>query len=105
MNPEGVLAVEHVLHLFERFPDGDFGVPGPLAHAIEQFYGKGYEELLTASLRRKPTPMTIWLANRIVNADDGNSGKFLSLLQELSNRSDLDASARQELTFFLSQPR
>jgi len=33
----------------------DFGTPGPLVHFMERFYGKGYEEKLIESVRRKPT--------------------------------------------------
>src|SRR5437762_1713015 len=74
---DGARLIGTVLQLFERLPDADFGSPGPLVHAIEQFYGRGYEEELLRSLRRCPTHLTLWLANRIANAGDANAPRFV----------------------------
>lgn len=101
-HPEGAKLVSAILSLFERFPHEDFGMPGPLVHVAEHFYRKGYEDELLVSLRRFPTSLTIWLANRIVNAKDVNSSRFLELLKQVSERSDLDENLREEARNFIA---
>jgi hypothetical protein len=64
----GIESVEPVLRFMERYPTINFGAPGPLVHFVERFYASGYEERLTESIYRKPTPLTIWMLNRIINA-------------------------------------
>jgi hypothetical protein len=75
-HPEGASIIPAVLRLFERFPDGEFGEPGPLVHAIEKYYRCGYENYLRESLQGNPTKRTLWLARRIVNAHDENEAIF-----------------------------
>ena len=99
-HPEGGKLVGVILSLFERFPNEDFGMPGPLAHAAEHFYRKGYEDELAVSLTRSPTSLTIWLANRIVNAKDANFQRFLKLLKQIAERSDLDETLTEDARSF-----
>jgi hypothetical protein len=80
---EGAIAIEAVLRLFEQFPQQDFGSPGPLVHAIESYYQRGYEDQLVESLKRCPTEHTVWLARRIINAGDSNSERFERLVRNL----------------------
>ena len=54
--------------LMERLPDAELGTPGPLVHELERRVG--YESYLEASIRRRPTPLSVWMVNRIVNAGD-----------------------------------
>jgi len=93
--------VQNVLQLFERYPEADFGSPGPLAHSIERFYGRGYEDQLLASLGRTPTPLTLWLANRIINAGDHNRRRFLTILGSIGDRTDLLPLTAEEARRFL----
>jgi hypothetical protein len=51
--------------LLERFPEADFGTPGPLAHVLEA--QAAYASQLADSLARRPTELTAWLANRLLN--------------------------------------
>ncbi|MFO0805269.1 MAG: hypothetical protein U0791_19370 [Gemmataceae bacterium] len=81
-HPEGATCIPSVLQLFERNPDGDFGVPGPLVHAIEKYSGRGYEACLLESLNRHPTTHTLWLAHRIVNTHDENEPAFASFAEK-----------------------
>lgn len=60
-------SVEPILRFMEENPGLDFGSPGPLVHFVEKFYGAGYEAELLASLKRHPTPHTVWMLNRIIN--------------------------------------
>lgn len=52
----------------ERYPDADFGSPGPLVHALES-PGVDYQGELQLSLLRRPTPLTAWMYNRIINVE------------------------------------
>ena len=37
-------------------------------HFVEQFYKKGYEDLLIASVLKQPSPHNIWMLHRCFNA-------------------------------------
>jgi hypothetical protein len=63
----GVEIIEPILRFMEEHPSIDFGAPGPLVHFVERFYGKGYEEKLIESIKRKPTAHTVWMLNRVIN--------------------------------------
>ncbi len=102
-HPKSQELIQDVLLLFERYPNEDFGMPGPLAHVIEKHYTRGYEDKLIQSLIRCPTSLTIWLANRIINAADGNRDQFVSLLEETASRSDIAKSIRDEAKYYLSR--
>lgn len=60
-------AVPAMLRLIERSADAEFGSPGPLVHELESI--SGYEPLLLESLQRQPEGLTVWMANRILNAE------------------------------------
>lgn len=45
-------AIEPILQLIERSPDIDYGGPGPLGSFLENYYKKGYEELLLKSIEK-----------------------------------------------------
>lgn len=62
------LAFEPIFHLFEKYPLTDFGMPGTFVHTLETFTGY-YENYLFESLKRRPTPITILMLNRIINAE------------------------------------
>lgn len=64
-------AVELILRMMERHEDADFGMPGPLVHFVEGFFRRGYEQLLAESVRRHPTPHTLWMMNRLINGVSG----------------------------------
>jgi hypothetical protein len=71
-NEDGHLACDAMINLLERHPHIEFGTPGQPIHLLESYSGH-YEELLMASLDRQPTFMTIWMLNRIINAEEGLS--------------------------------
>jgi hypothetical protein len=64
----GAETIEPIVNFIEQNPDIDFGMPGALVHFVERFDAKDYENVLSASIRRKPTILTIWMLNRIINA-------------------------------------
>ena len=67
-NDDFQLAIEPIFKLIEKYPLTDFGSPGPFVHTLESFVGH-YESDLFESLKRRPTPLTIWMLNRIINAE------------------------------------
>lgn len=88
---DGFEAVDIILRFMEERPDFDFGSPGPLVHYLETFYRRGYEERLCDSVRRRPTAHTVWMLNRVINgAEGGPKLHFVSLLDEVLSRTDLD---------------
>ncbi len=66
-NPDGFMACRTLIDLLERHPEIEFGTPGEPVHTLEHFAGR-YEVLLLESLKRRPTSMTIWMLNRMINA-------------------------------------
>ena len=64
-------AIPDIFVFFEAYPEADHGTPGPLVHLVERYLGK-YEEELKASMRRRPTPHTVWMTNRILNTQMGD---------------------------------
>jgi hypothetical protein len=63
-------AIPSIFHLMERYPHANFGSPGPLVHALESAGTKVYNGELHISLLRKPTPLTLWMYNRLINAEN-----------------------------------
>ena len=63
-------AVPAIFELMEKYPHADFGSPGPLVHALERGGARLYEGELHKSLLRKPTPLTLWMYNRIINEEN-----------------------------------
>jgi hypothetical protein len=84
LNSDAFNAVQPILLLIEKYSTVDFGNPGPLIHFIESFYDK-YVPLLFSSLERKPTYLTIWMLNRIINGETDHSKRtdYINRLQKL----------------------
>jgi hypothetical protein len=60
-------AAPAMFSLLERFPDPEFGSPGPLVHEIEAI--PGYLPLLRDSVHRQPMHLTVWMVNRLLNTN------------------------------------
>ena len=80
-NRDGQLACDALINLLERHPSIEFGTPGEPIHTIECYPGQ-YEELLNKSLDRRPTYMTIWMLNRIINASPDNKADLIAKMKE-----------------------
>ncbi|WP_410816662.1 hypothetical protein [Micromonospora sp. 050-3] len=87
--------------LMERLDTADLGSPGPLVHTLETW--RGYRRMLVESLRRKPTPLTVWMANRVLNGNPPDAPQWLRLLQEAASHPmaspHVQADARDFLTY------
>ena len=57
----------HIFQFMEEHSSADLGTPGPLVHLVERYYPM-YVDELRQSLKRKPTGLTVWMVNRILNA-------------------------------------
>jgi hypothetical protein len=69
----GLDYVEPILRFMEHHSELDYGSPGALVHFVERFYKAGYEDKLLQSIRRLPTPHTIWMLNRLINGTSADA--------------------------------
>ncbi len=89
-DPAGVALLPDLFKILEAHPDDDFGMPGPLVHAAEKFFRKGYEEALAESVQRSPNFCNLWMLNRVINGVRGHQKASLrSLMQAVAARKDL----------------
>jgi hypothetical protein len=58
--------IPYIFRFFERYPEADFGSPGPLVHFLEA--QREYQGALIASIRRRPMLNTVLMVNRILNS-------------------------------------
>ena len=88
----GIEAVEPLLRLMERHPLSDFGMPGAIVRYAEQFYGRGYEDILVSSVERRPTLHTVWMLNRIINAeeDESEKEKYEDVMINILDRTEIE---------------
>lgn len=101
--PDPTAVFPAVFALIERFPEAELGAPGPLVHELESL--GGYNQQLSLSVRRRPTDLTVWMVNRILNSSSAPQDRapWLSLLRlaaEHPGASDpVKRSARDFLIF------
>lgn len=70
---------DEMFAVMERLDDADLGSPGALVHALEST-GAAYEPHLKASVLRKPSPLSVWMVNRILNGDRRDRESWVDLL-------------------------
>jgi hypothetical protein len=101
----GIEAIEPILRFMEEHPSIDFGVPGSLVQFVERFYRKGYEEKLIASVRRKPTLMTVWMLHRLLNGAESIEEKSARLrdLEDARENPNADSAAVDMANRFLNR--
>lgn len=93
--------VKSLLKYMEENPYIDYGMPGPIVHYIENYYQKGYEELLYDSITDRPTQHTLWMLNRIINAPKlTDKDKYMSLLRKISVDESIDPNVRKDAKSF-----
>jgi hypothetical protein len=90
--------------LMERLDGVDLGSPGPIVHALERT-GVGYHPLLAESVRRKPTPLTIWMVNRVLNGKPSNRDYWIQILEGVQRNPVASSEAREESREFLAYQR
>lgn len=98
----GIEAVIPLLKIMERHPMDDFGMPGTIVHFVERFYKNGYEELLVDSIKRRPAMHTVWMLNRVMNGSE-NKKDYLKIMQEITERSDIEEAIKKSAGDFVKQ--
>jgi hypothetical protein len=98
-----VEAIEPILRFMEDHPSLDLGMPGPLVHFAEQFFGRGYEERLVKSLERKPTGHTAWMLHRVINGttDLDARRRLTEILTQAGAHPLADNAAKQQIDHLL----
>jgi hypothetical protein len=101
-NDDGEKAIAPIFQMIEKYPHADFGSPGPLVHTLESFIGK-YEPYLYESLQRKPTSLTVWMLNRIINGakEPGRKRHLITRLTALLGSPGIDDEIRRDVQHFL----
>jgi len=99
----GVESIDPILEFIEAQPDLDYGTPGALVHFVEAFYRKGYVERLIKSIGRKPTMLTVWMLNRIINGahEETTKDKFISIMREAATNVNTDRKTLDRINGFL----
>ena len=101
-NKDAILCIEPILRLIEKYPTADFGSPGPLVHTVERFRGQ-YELKLLDSLDRRPTPLTIWMLNRVINGETNEARQrtLIKRLDGITRDLNVDDEVRKNAMEFL----
>jgi hypothetical protein len=88
-----VEAIPALLAVVERLRDTDLGSPGPIVHTIEAI--GGYHDLLAESVARQPTPLSLWMINRILNSetDHAKRHRWISALETAATCEHLESAA------------
>jgi hypothetical protein len=100
--PQPERGIQAMFDVMERMPESDLGSPGPLVHTLEQMRGH-YESELLASLKRRPTPLAVWMVNRILNATDSTEQRkfYMDLLRFAAEHPAAPEAARREAQDFI----
>jgi len=94
-------AIPELFAVMERLHDVDLGAPGPLVHTLERM---PYTTELVASVRRFPTPLSVWMVNRILNSElaDVQRRFYLDLLAAAAEHPGASRFARDDAGRFLA---
>jgi hypothetical protein len=84
----------------ERLNGVELGTPGPLVHTLETWRGD-YEKMLAQSVRRKPTPLSVWMVNRILNTRPPDAESWMALLRSVADNSVASEEAKAEAERFI----
>ena len=100
--PQPERAIPAMFDVMERMPDTEMGAPGPLVHALERMSGR-YENELVESIKRKPTPLAIWMVNRILNGTRSREQRqfYMDLLRFAVDHPAAPESAKREAQHFI----
>ncbi len=96
-NSEAAMSI--LFETMERLDGCDLGSPGPLVHTLEAL--PGYERLLKESLLRKPTSLSVWMINRILNGTSKDRTNWLALLRRTLSHPTASTDAKEQAIEFL----
>jgi len=100
--PRPERAIPALFAVIERMPDTYMGTPGPLVHTLEQMSGQ-YERELVESIKRQPADLSVWMVNRILNAERDQEQRqfYMDLLRFAAEHPKASEFARQEAESFI----
>jgi hypothetical protein len=93
-HPDRVGCAKLIFDLIERLGDAYLGSPGPLVHTLEAWPGT-YEPLLAESIRIRPTPLSTWMVQRIVNARPPDLELWRAALDQIYDHPDASDLTKQ----------
>ena len=94
------VCVPIMFQTMERLDGAELGDPGPLVHTIETSRRR-YEELLAESVWRKPTPLSVWMVNRILNTGPPDAAAWMALLQVVAENPAASESTKRDAAHFV----
>ena len=94
-------AFPEFFRLMERLSDSDLGSPGSLVHTMERYVG-AYEDLLAESVSRKPTALTVWMVNRVLNGATKDRGKWMEILTIAADHPAASQVTREQARRFVT---
>lgn len=99
--PSPEKTIPEMFAVMERLSESDLGSPGPLVHTLETF--TGYQEELVKSVRRRPTVLSVWMINRILNTDLASDVRrdFMALLRDAEVHPEATSEAREQARDFI----
>ena len=89
--------------LAERLEEAYLGSPGPVVHALEQM--SGYEPYLRESLLRKPTSVTVGMANRLANARRWDRESWVQIMETVAASPRARPEVRESASQFARRQR
>jgi len=101
-SPQPERAIPAIFAVMERMPDTHMGTPGPLVHTLEQMSGL-YERELVESIKRQPADLSVWMVNRILNAERDQEQRqfYMDLLRFAAEHPKASDFVRQEVDSFI----
>ncbi|MBS1999701.1 MAG: hypothetical protein JSS86_25435 [Cyanobacteria bacterium SZAS LIN-2] len=99
---EQEVVLPDMFDFLERAGDLDIGTPGPIVHSIEATADL-YLPCLEESILRKPTPVTVWMVNRILNdeIDFDAADRYKALLRQVLSHPQASEIAKEAALGFL----
>ena len=95
-----VVCAPGMFRTMERLDGIDLGTPRPLVHTLETWRG-GYEHLLAQSVRRKPTTLSVWMVNRILNTRPADAETWMALLRGVADNPAASDETKAEAKWFI----
>ncbi|MBK8503218.1 MAG: hypothetical protein IPL46_13965 [Saprospiraceae bacterium] len=103
INSDASEAIKSLFLFLEKYPRVDFGSPGPIVHTLEKFRDQ-YEPELFESLKRKPTLLTIWMLNRIINGTNNERTRdiLIAKMREILDHESVSEIEKAEVNNFMN---
>ncbi|WP_196161285.1 hypothetical protein [Reinekea sp. G2M2-21] len=100
-SPQKRKAIPAIFRFFETHSDKDLGSPGPLVHFLEE--ESDYHIELEQSVLRKPTVLTVWMINRLMNAVPPTVREhWLTILTEVVEHPNADVETIESAKDFIA---